>query len=320
MGTSVKRDVAIDVMKGLAILLVILGHFECIPDIGHWIFSFHMPLFFLVAGYFHKSALTKGSFKKEVNRLVVPYLFTMGILLMYSIVVNCVMRINLHQVSLTFWAMVFPTGTNFANSVPVWFLLALFWCRECFGALLRWISPFKSAVIAILVGVISTILCNYIPIETPFSILAGLSALTFYSIGFMFYRYRKYVPTLFLFLLPVVWIVCYRFCNVSMISCEYHNYPLSVLCALGGTIGIYMVSNLIAKSAVVEGIFSWFGINSLVILCGHTIERYLPTPYGMLIELSSVWVVFALKIALCVIFTLCCYKCRVTRKIFNLKR
>lgn len=46
------RDRSIDAAKGIAIILVVLGH-VCtgIPWLVKWIYSFHMPLFFMISGY-----------------------------------------------------------------------------------------------------------------------------------------------------------------------------------------------------------------------------------------------------------------------------
>ena len=46
------RDKNIDAAKGMAIVLVVMGH-VCtgIPGLVKWIYSFHMPLFFLISGY-----------------------------------------------------------------------------------------------------------------------------------------------------------------------------------------------------------------------------------------------------------------------------
>ena len=41
----------IDKAKGIGIILVILGHTICPPNIKFWLYSFHMPLFFFLSGY-----------------------------------------------------------------------------------------------------------------------------------------------------------------------------------------------------------------------------------------------------------------------------
>lgn len=48
---TVERERALDVIKGVGILLVVVGHTSCPDVLKTWIYSFHMPLFFMVAGY-----------------------------------------------------------------------------------------------------------------------------------------------------------------------------------------------------------------------------------------------------------------------------
>ena len=47
------RNATFDMLKGIGILLVIIGH-TFMKEIGPYIQAFHMPLFFMVAGYFFK--------------------------------------------------------------------------------------------------------------------------------------------------------------------------------------------------------------------------------------------------------------------------
>ncbi len=62
----------VDNFKNLGILAVILGHIA--SPLGGFIFSFHMPLFFIVAGFFIKFDLTFKEFvSKDFKRLVIPY-------------------------------------------------------------------------------------------------------------------------------------------------------------------------------------------------------------------------------------------------------
>lgn len=58
------RDKTVDILKGFAILLMVMGHFLAAATshldggvahngwlVGQWIYSFHMPLFFFLTGY-----------------------------------------------------------------------------------------------------------------------------------------------------------------------------------------------------------------------------------------------------------------------------
>lgn len=49
-----QRDYTIDIMKGITILLMIYAHISDTEIINRIIFSFHMPLFFVLGGYFAK--------------------------------------------------------------------------------------------------------------------------------------------------------------------------------------------------------------------------------------------------------------------------
>lgn len=53
--STVKRIDYIDIVKGITIILMIIGHVSNIPTILRtFIFSFHMPLFFIISGYTFK--------------------------------------------------------------------------------------------------------------------------------------------------------------------------------------------------------------------------------------------------------------------------
>lgn len=70
------RDSTIDIAKGIGIFLVVLGHFAVFASpLYHYIYLFHMPLFFFISGMFAKSMGIKEFFVKKTRRLLVPYLF-----------------------------------------------------------------------------------------------------------------------------------------------------------------------------------------------------------------------------------------------------
>lgn len=41
----------LDVLKGIGIILVVVGHIYSNKTIFNWLYSFHMPLFFFAAGW-----------------------------------------------------------------------------------------------------------------------------------------------------------------------------------------------------------------------------------------------------------------------------
>lgn len=53
------RNLNIDISKGIAIILMVIGHSSYPTELYKIIYSFHMPLFYLLSGYFmNKNSLT----------------------------------------------------------------------------------------------------------------------------------------------------------------------------------------------------------------------------------------------------------------------
>lgn len=65
-----KRINWIDALKGFGILLVIVGHSGCPAWLLHWLYIFHMPLFFMLSGLMVKESesLRGGSGLSENSR------------------------------------------------------------------------------------------------------------------------------------------------------------------------------------------------------------------------------------------------------------
>ena len=84
-----KRIEYLDIAKGIGILLVVLGHndFEVISLFAQrLIYSFHMPLFFFLSGYFINTAVPFFDFfKKRFNALMKPYFFTIFLIYFTSV-------------------------------------------------------------------------------------------------------------------------------------------------------------------------------------------------------------------------------------------
>ncbi len=84
-----KRIEYIDIARGIGILLVVLAHndFGFISQYGYEvIYSFHMPLFFFLSGYFVKTDISfLEFFKKRFHSLLKPFLFTLFLIYFTSV-------------------------------------------------------------------------------------------------------------------------------------------------------------------------------------------------------------------------------------------
>ena len=101
------RDRSLDLSKGLAILFVYLGHSILYHPIDMGVYgwchlllkfitSFNMPMFFVISGYlFSKTRKSTAElYKGKTMRILVPYLFTMLILVCAKLVLPASMSHN----------------------------------------------------------------------------------------------------------------------------------------------------------------------------------------------------------------------------------
>ena len=88
-----QRNEAIDILKGIGIVLVLTAH-SLEGFVSQFAYTFHMPLFFIVTGLFiSEYVMAEGvSFtmwwrhriRKDFTRLIYPALFTIGVILIVS--------------------------------------------------------------------------------------------------------------------------------------------------------------------------------------------------------------------------------------------
>lgn len=133
-----KRIEYIDVAKAIGILLVILGHCyytATVPYLGAAIYSFHMPMFFIISGMFLKPMGVKEGFAKYSKAYVKPYIITGLLMLLVTLLLFALKIVDSNEFILDFERIAFGSGSNEDKALlhdiptvgPIWFLLALFW-------------------------------------------------------------------------------------------------------------------------------------------------------------------------------------------------
>ena len=318
------RNPIFDIMKGFGILLVIAGHLGGINKYLHsFIFSFHMPLFFILAGYFFKPKDFSTSLSKDFKRLIYPYLFTCSLIIIYQLTLFIYNR-DYNPLFRSLIATLWGNGSNnhsslyFAN-IPsigaIWFLLALFWSKTIYNLI-----PQKNKyiyAIVLLLSITATLMDRYIA-NLPFAFLPGISALVFFTAGN--YAKQNNVSWKWFLLGIPIWIYCIAFSGMSIVRCYYDCYPLDVIGGITGTCTVYLLSKAIHSfyNPLSWGL-SWLGKNSLAILCFHLLVMTLPF-IEILFKYSSInnyWIKTLLFFALPLLFTFLSTKIPITRKIFS---
>lgn len=152
------REIWADNVKAIGIFLMVLGHNALASDeIFDFIYSFHMPLFFILSGYF---ASTKQEaffpyLKKNVKALLVPYVVFYFLTLPFGLFVIWAHPYNHPYEGWVEFVMKPLIGlftvktTNFAfhTNGPTWFFVALFIVRIMFFLPKKYNCSTKSLII-----------------------------------------------------------------------------------------------------------------------------------------------------------------------------
>ncbi|MCR4652338.1 MAG: acyltransferase [Eubacterium sp.] len=152
---SGRRLEYLDMVKGIGIFFVVLGHMEDIATGTRvWISSFHMPLFFIVSGILmavkdEPSNDLKESVKKRFRGTIIPYLwFSLSYFVIDIGNLNVVHNIDLR----TFITDTIDSLTFYGMSV-LWFLPALFLASTGFLFLKKKFGDQTVAVLLIVIAV-----------------------------------------------------------------------------------------------------------------------------------------------------------------------
>ncbi|MCL1879228.1 MAG: acyltransferase family protein [Actinomycetia bacterium] len=317
-----KRIAWLDIAKGITIILVIFGH-TFAPGMltREVIFSFHMPLFFILAGYTFKVRPTAEQAKKAVPQLLAPFLLTF---LVCQVILNAVGQEQLGAAFLMqlIKAMVWTTGYTYAPlDVPavgmIWFLACLFLSRIVFNLLLGGLErqncpEWLRALIFVAVAACGVVIGSTMNIYLPFCLDLVMVAQLFLYLGWLAKRYdfpRFLTKAWCILTCLVIWVLAICFSHIELATRSYSEAaaPLAFAGAIAGTCLCCWLAIVIERylSFLIPPLL-FLGQTTLFILCIHAIEGNLidwmasplladaPAPYLLA---SIIRTVFILAIA-----------------------
>ncbi|MGE5474389.1 MAG: acyltransferase family protein [Ignavibacteriales bacterium] len=184
MGLSKDRDYYFDNLKFILIILVVIGHTieplvnnnMSLKAVYVFIYTFHMPLFILVSGYFSKNINTKGYILKNAKKILIPYVI-------FQILYFLFFRYAMNNIQIKF--------TLFTPYWIMWFLLSLF--------IWKMILPyFVKIKYPLLVSIILAVLAGYIDqIGYFMSLSRTITFFPFFLLGY--YLNKPYIERLYTF-------------------------------------------------------------------------------------------------------------------------
>ena len=127
-----KRIEFIDFYRGIGIILMIMGHIGYGEIFGKFIHAFHMPMFFIISGYFFKNVNTykplefKLFIKKKAKQLIIPYVFFGIIHLVIYAIINYE---NKNSILNRLYSFLFINTDGLPIAGALWFLTSLFFAE-----------------------------------------------------------------------------------------------------------------------------------------------------------------------------------------------
>lgn len=262
----------VDIAKGIGILLVILGHSVQFGGTFHnLIFSFHMPLFFLLSGIVYTYRENKRFIRKKAKSLFVPYV----IFSIIGVVISILIPTWRSKLSIkAILKDIYLANPDAINVSSIWFLICLLLVSIMFNSIQKYDIKIQYFIVGIcfIAGIAYSAIAEriyFLPYgRLPFNIDTSLVALLFFAIGVWC---KKYVVNGKVFLASIVIFLFTFYCNgrVNLHGLTFNNPFLYILESVSGTVIVifscYILSMKVKDKIIVKRL-KWLGRHSLIIL------------------------------------------------------
>ena len=316
---TTKRLDYLDMAKGLGMILVLIGHLQgdsiftfspYIQPLCVYIFSFHMPMFFIISGILlavkqDEKKPVKDIAKRRFKGIMIPYFWFSFFYLLVVVVALFKGEIAYQTLLVNLFYVISGYGMN-----VLWFLPAIYLGELLFLALRR---RFKDHKIFIAIVVLSNAIVYVIAgimykgvYDTPFLmrihelitvILRPILVMGFISIGYYIHLIIKKGSRLYDFLNNpelnekgavtakfraayivlglMLFGVCFAFFRINngidFRSMAFRNVFFFFLCSLSGSYGMIML----CKGLPTIRIFTFWGMGSIIFMATHNSQTVL---------------------------------------------
>ena len=249
----------LDILKGIGIILVVIGHIYFNRVVYDWLYSFHMPLFFFAAGLVYKEKTIVTDIKRRIKTIVIPY-FSFGFL---GLIYYQLIERRFRNSDMSFLDSLFGLFTgeydNLDFNVHLWFLPCFFVTVILFNILVN----LGNKKIAYIVSLLMSLIYVIFPMS---SLIWGFDRvfkyIGFYAVGAFLAKNRKVVDRKFEGGVVAIVLLALNF------FLSYHNLTAGIMwfmTALIGVAALVLISQLIYENRILQ----YFGRISLIVLCIH---------------------------------------------------
>lgn len=247
-GNSNHRIEYVDILRAFGIILMIMGHIGFGKEFNHYIHAFHMPLFFIVTGFFYKKRDMSDLFKRRFKTLIVPYFF-FG---MAQVILYFIINKSFDPFALRLLFFDNTTGEGIPIAGALWFLTAMFFAEIFYNAIqhIR-VDGWLRLAIIIIVSVAGMVLAQYLPFRLPWGLDAAMVSVGLIHFGTLLKdKFGKVLNmpiwlTLICFLVFSVLIMMNGYVNIR--RGIYAIWPLFWLNAVGMTIVLWNLARFVEQ-------------------------------------------------------------------------
>lgn len=282
-----KRNETIDIARGIAIILMCVGHAYCPDILCRFIYMFHMAFFFITSGYFfnkEKSISCPRNFIiKRIKGLYLPFIkWGIAFTLLHNLFLNLKLltpQNHYYDIKETLWKA-FTTNTRFIPTEefmgPYWFFSCLFYV-SIFSLLLFVISSkllkkqWTEWALFVIVYAIGFILL-YTRNGENYSIFIRTCVVSFlFYLGYLWSKNNDKIPYNWMGLIASMIILIAGllspYSGIGIPELNFQNPILFLIYSLSGTYMLLCASKYIDRyTPLLKRFLSYTGSKTLIIL------------------------------------------------------
>lgn len=287
-----KRIDYMDITKGIGIILIVMGHsLSNESKLKTFIYLFHVPLFFLISGYFIKKESfsdLKKFFIKKIKGLYLPFLkYSLIFVILNDIFVDLhisvkyLMKDNIIEfIKALIDCFLFRRVDYLLGAF--WFLPVLFLSEMIFVLTGKIIVKLIKNNQDIFIGITSFIyfiigaILSILNLNLPKRLHLVFIPIFFIYLGYLYRKYEKnlkYNIVIFITFMIILFILTYKNMKVEMDINTYSNVLIFMVGALMGIYCAFYISKLISiKCNYIKKFTIYAGQNTIIIMALHMLS------------------------------------------------